>query len=210
MCNYRTGLGFAALVLTCGLSPAGITYVAQSRSANAMAVPSGESAVAHDFGAFDAHPSAQSIYGTSAWASHTSVLGDEGMFMQGASGSYGGMQYYSAAANCSFDVTFTLDETRPYRFWGGVGLETREASAECEVSLIGPSGLMYESFAPGSWDLSAMADAGQYRLRIRIATSAAGGPVSSTGSCYGGFIVPSPGAFGLFAGLGVWGVRRRR
>ena len=210
MCHLRTTFGVAVLAWTCGLSHGGITYDAQSRSASAMATPSGESASAHDFGVFEAHPSAQSIYGTFAWASQSSVLGGEGMFMQGASGSYGGMQYYSARANSRFDVTFTLDEPRPYRFWGGVDLETREASAECEVSLSGPGGLIYESLAPGSWDLNGIAEAGQYRLQIRIATSAAGGPVSSTASCYGGFTVPSQGAFGLVAGLGIWGIRRRR
>lgn len=210
MCNLRTTVGVAVLVWTCGVSQGGITYDAQSRSVSALAAPSSDGASAPDFGSFQASRSASSIYGTGAWASQSSVLLDEGMFTQGGCGSNGGMQFFSASARSTFDVTFTVDDPRQYRFWGGVTLDAFEATANGEVMLTGPNGAIYENFGAGDWDMSGIAEPGQYRLLIRVTTSAAGGPISSTGLFYGGFVIPGPGSACVLMGLCGLGTRRRR
>lgn len=210
MCSLRTDLTLAALTSMCGISSGGITYVTQSRGVNALAEPSGDSVIASDFSAFEAYRSVQSEYRTGASASQVSTLGGEGMFMEGLCSSHGGMQLFRANASSWFDVTFTLDEDRPFRFWGGVALYEYEASAQCQISLMGPTGLVYEQAATGNWDLSGTAQAGQYRLLIRVESSTSAGLVSASGRCYGGFVVPSPGTTGILAGIGAWSLRRRR
>jgi hypothetical protein len=210
--NKTTFCSLALAAIAAGSAPAfgEITYLSQSRGISASALPEADGAGAADFSTFQAHRSVYSMYGTGASAGQYSTLGAEGMYVDGSVYAHGGMQYYPASADCSFDVTFVIDQARPFRFWGGLFDSSLTRQADLAASLTGPDGLIFSSASGGSWNINDTASPGLYRLTLSASVSAAGGPMSNSGSFYSGFVIPAPGWQVALIGVGIASVRRRR